>query len=666
MRTISATLTAAGKSASASPYLRVRAIRKIGATGRLDWERIYTGVEAENLAGIAQAGDGSILRIRVTAGNQVQIQRTASPSGASDWATWPAAAGANVTTVAICASGANAWAFYGPNVGGEIYACSSTDNGATWSAWAAITPAGVATHALAAAISGSGEVLAVYERSNTVYTIKRSGGAWGAETAWTNTVATITGLAMVYSSDYNLIITGTQVTTTHPKVWSCIYGDGDAYAVGTWGPLTEAAAASAGSGVSFHYPALSQPETYRCFFQEYYSGTTSYKRPYHTHTPPSVNFVDAVWREPVPFNLEPATYGLAMAYTTGSYVYASTVAGVWRAPVVSGTGLDITTRVAHLVATASLDGGKATIRLDNSDGAYATLGSGATLELQRGSLLNIDPGYKTTAGSEVSGSGPPYWIESISYTHTTRKGQPMAELVIEAVDAWGLLSYWRARSQKTWASGGTSVIGILTWILARVGLQAAATGQTSTALDNLKPAFTIHPGENGATAVLRLLALVPDRIIMKSTTAYLRDPRAADASQYTYGSDHQILEAEYRTHTQEVNHAYVLGLTHFSESFSWTEIGLVFNRTAQTHDINLTTAADCLARSAAQLRDQVLASRADAITVRPHVGQEILDVVSVTDATAGLATAKRRVIGTRLEYQPAKGVYLQTLTLGDA
>ena len=53
------------------------------------------------------------------------------------------------------------------------------------------------------------------------------------------------------------------------------------------------------------------------------------------------------------------------------------------------------------------------------------------------------------------------------------------------------------------------------------------------------------------------------------------------------------------------------------------------------------------------------------VTVGPNCGQELYDVVEVTDPRAGLAAVKRRVAGLRLDFRRSgEPRYLQRLTLG--
>jgi len=47
-----------------------------------------------------------------------------------------------------------------------------------------------------------------------------------------------------------------------------------------------------------------------------------------------------------------------------------------------------------------------------------------------------------------------------------------------------------------------------------------------------------------------------------------------------------------------------------------------------------------------------------------NCGQELYDVIEVTDAVAGLSAAKRRVLGLALRYSAAAGTYEQRLRLG--
>jgi hypothetical protein len=81
-------------------------------------------------------------------------------------------------------------------------------------------------------------------------------------------------------------------------------------------------------------------------------------------------------------------------------------------------------------------------------------------------------------------------------------------------------------------------------------------------------------------------------------------------------------------------------------------------------DKNLETAAGAHDRSLAVLRKAEIEAAAGAISVPVNCGQQLYDVVDVTDASAGLAAAGRRVIGMTLVYRPQRGEYRQRLELG--
>jgi len=54
----------------------------------------------------------------------------------------------------------------------------------------------------------------------------------------------------------------------------------------------------------------------------------------------------------------------------------------------------------------------------------------------------------------------------------------------------------------------------------------------------------------------------------------------------------------------------------------------------------------------------------DCIYAQPGGGQQLYDVVDISDSRAGLAATKRRVNGLTLVYSPRRGQYRQRLLLG--
>ena len=205
------------------------------------------------------------------------------------------------------------------------------------------------------------------------------------------------------------------------------------------------------------------------------------------------------------------------------------------------------------------------------------------------------------------------WIEGWEYF--SYPGQSL--FVVSARNARRILATWWSRRQYTWDSGTTSVADILKFILARGGLEISTTGASSEAT-TLQPSFTIHPGESGASAVRRLLEKVPDVLLFQGHQGSLVEPQAWDATDYSYGTDHVILQGRYQSRAQEYNRIQV------------------FDRLLQVHDLNLDTSQKTQDRANATLREQLLASLDGEIAVPANCGQELYDVIEITDSTSAL------------------------------
>ena len=66
MRNLSGTLLQTQKQSSHIPYVRLEAVNKINGVTRLDWQRLYSGTEEEYFHALTLAGDGSLIRARIT------------------------------------------------------------------------------------------------------------------------------------------------------------------------------------------------------------------------------------------------------------------------------------------------------------------------------------------------------------------------------------------------------------------------------------------------------------------------------------------------------------------------------------------------------------------------------------------------------------------------
>ncbi|GEM_PF-282338 len=467
---------------------------------------------------------------------------------------------------------------------------------------------------------------------------------------------TVSGIALLHAGDWNTVVTGAKTGNLN-GVWQCLFGDGYSQSPGTWSPLKEICRASPGSSVAFHFPSIDWPDVFRLFFVEKYSGSQSYSRPLWSHSLATAEFVSALWREPVPFDLT-SNYGVAITHR-GSYAWLSTPLGVWRAAL-SPASLDLTKDVVELTTWTEPASGRLRLMLRNDDGRYRDIGSGALAAIKEGSEILVSPGYRTAQGNEVS-VGPAYWIEGWEYL--LERGS--AYLVLHAHDGWGLLNNWKARRQFSWNQGEENIFQLLSFIFARAGLEFSAFS-SSGLMVNHYPAFTIHPAESGAKAVLRLLAMVPDVLFFRGNYGYTLNPLATDGSVYSYGNNHPILEGRYSFACPAINRVQVYGNGVMVDSFAWDEIGNVCDRLRQIHDLNLNTIEKAQERSQAELRHEAMTSIGGEILVPVNCGQELYDVIDITDGWAGLTQAKRRVLGLMLHYT-TKGMvsrYEQRLRLG--
>ena len=79
---------------------------------------------------------------------------------------------------------------------------------------------------------------------------------------------------------------------------------------------------------------------------------------------------------------------------------------------------------------------------------------------------------------------------------------------------------------------------------------------------------------------------------------------------------------------------------------------------------NLQTATRAQERADATLRQMSLRAERGNLVVPTNVGQELLDVVEVTDARCGISQGKYHVQALRTNYDRRKRQYDQRITLG--
>jgi len=646
VRYLPPSLAAAQRSPSASPHLRVLVSARAGGVARAVFQRLYSGSEPEGPHTAALAGDGSLLRARI-AGGQLYYQRVAAPGPGADFATWTSLGSAQ-QAVALAARGARVVLAY-VAADGSVALRESADHGVTLGAPTTVVPSTAGAQRLALAIAPSGDLLLAYATASQVVALKRTGGVWGSPATWPHSLGSVSGLACHHGGDYDLLVTGAEAGG-RAGVWTVVYGDGYRQAVGTWSPLREVQRADAGSGVSFAAPCLAAPDVYRLGFVESYSGSQPYARLQLSHLVPGIDFADNWWREPLPSDITGAQ-GVAMGEGPAA-LWLSSPNGVWLADL-SAPALDVADRLLRLEMDEEPFGGA--LRLELADDGSLTAPDSP---LRPGAEVAVHLGYLTADGPQSS-PAPRFWATTVE----VRDEGGRRTVLVEATSAWGLLASWRARRQFAWAPGERNVFGILSFLWARAGVPFSTVSYSPAAVD-IRPAFTVHPGQTGLEAVRRLLALVPDVMLLAENFALLKYPEESEAAAYAYGEGHPVLAAVTRQSLPPANRVQVFGQAAFAEAFLWESVALAGDRLRQVHDLNISSPAQAADRALWEARRIRLATVGEEVLVPVNCAQELYDVVTVTAPSLGLAAARRRVLSIRTRYDARRGTWQQWLGLG--
>jgi hypothetical protein len=664
MRELSDTLMEAQKAASHNPYVRVEARNRIRGVVRLDWDRLYTGTEDDYFHALTIAGNGSLVRVRIgppSDARKLYRQTVPDPGPLSDFSTWTYIGQYNCVGVAVASHEAEVCIFW-VNNSNAVRRIKSTDYGVSWSSPELIEYCVTGGVGLAAAYKPNGDLAVFFSDGSTLYVKKCLGGNWQSKVAWDKTTGSLSGVGVFYDADWNLWVTGQDLAGNN-MLWSLVYGDGGEVPVDTWSVLRGFASAPAGGDFEYGCPFLDKPDVCRGVYAERFSGTQSYDRPFWSHTVTGSTFTEGLWHEPIPLDLT-AKYGLAIAHHN-DYCWLTSPSGVWRASLVE-QGLDLTADVLSVKQESRAGGGGLTVEIRNDDGQYASPGEGSLSVLDIGCQLEFSPGYVTSQGNEVS-PGHVYWLEAFEYI--SREGK--AGVILHAPDGWRLVEGWRARHQFRWNkdTDEMSVKEILSFVLARVGLRLEAQSQSSV-ITGFYPDFTIHPNNRGDDIIRRLLSFVPDVIFIEGNKAIIINPQSSDASVYSYGEGHSIIEGKYRHGTWGFNRVRVEGFEPVSgtdiivDSFSWEQIAKLHDRLALVYDSNIDTVGRAEDRGDAYLREAEMESYSGAVRVPVNCGQQLYDVVDITDNRAGLSQERKRIVAIRLSYLPERGEYEQQLSLG--
>ena len=713
MKTLTATLEAAQKKRHRKPYVEAEIKDLERGIGRPAWDRIYTGAEADSHHGIAVDGQGSIHRIRVV-GTTLYRQKQVTPfvtgfpyifpfdlvDNAPDFATWTLVTADCNGPCAIAAYGARVYIFYRQNSVDRIRRYYSHNYGGTWTDAIHSAYTGAISMAAAWWAGGTGvNVICFTLRANELTAI-----VWNSDTQalvvqrivtftapHTHIITATYGIGATYSSRLSqcqIVFAGLQDADPydHYDVFRCTLSALH-YFSGLQSFVTVPVDPLDTDLLRYEYPDCHFPlvgedyEETRITLVEKFTGIDPYKRPLSSHVVKDTAFSDTAYTEPRPFVDVSSDYGLRMATGT-PYWWLSRPDGVWRARRAPRPAIDVSGDIVsivlrtHAVASAELASGPGTllIQLDNSRGQYAHPGVDDLASLRFRAELDLRLGYRTTAGAETIHAGT-YWIDSWQYQSVSLRGETRANLstfTLYCLDGWSLANRWTPRYQLRWntpAATPANVWTILYMILARIGIRLRdGAWPRSDAILNFYPDFTLVPGQRGDTAIRRLLATVPDQLVFRGQDAFVKNPVATESPSYTYGpGEHEIAAGKYAD-AVTASRARAIGRDAsddqvIADAFDW-DLQQLYDQLVVGYDPNLATYAEALARAERMVRTLSLEAKKTQLIVPTNVGQELLDVVAVSDPRCGIDAESYRVKNIMAEYDRRNGRYDQVLTLG--
>lgn len=629
-----------------------------------------------------------LTRIRVDSGALKHAGTGVGPG--ETFSTWSTIVASDVLTACIAGNGLNVDIYYvKASAATEIYMSASSNGGLSFGAFSLVKTHSAAIAYIAAAVTSGGDRLIVVNTGANLSAYKDTGAGFGAAVTSTDGTITVTGIALNLFSDFDVVVTGTRASDSAAVVATRIFGLGVWQALNTWSTPATMIESASGTGVTYSYPGLGRPDIYRAAFRESYSGTGAYNRIMFTHVTRTAVFVDNRWREPYASDFDNA-FGLAFSRPTDGFILSS-ASDVIRFPFDTAEVIIPDSRIVTLnYPTAPMSAQTAELWIDNSDDAYTAYGSGALLALRTGAQVDIELGITIAGTPTQQQTVPSAWISAL--THRARNNRRY--LVIELLTAFAACA--RFRSPRSRSYTGTTTFAILAAELALAGIDMSSFS-TSSGIINVQPEITINPGTSTLSTLRRLLARHDDIIMQRTETIYIRNANAADVADWNFGfrvaAQHPIGdEYTYTDVLPEAPHVRVVGgdsANIIGESLNAAAILAAPGAILLIADRDATTAA--LATARAEGRSHALDRREAPIPAPPpdteqvaasppsltidaegsftspvHHGLELGDVLSITDARAGLSSALYRVIACRivLDRRTATSPYNHHIELG--
>jgi hypothetical protein len=132
---------------------------------------------------------------------------------------------------------------------------------------------------------------------------------------------------------------------------------------------------------------------------------------------------------------------------------------------------------------------------------------------------------------------------------------------------------------------------------------------------------------------------------------------------------HVILDGRYNIESPDKNRFFVIGrdsdgLPVYGTAVDSTEAGLVGERLDFQQELAVTTGSQAASMAGALLSKMRLTGKSGVIVIPPNCGQELFDVVQISDFGANQQAVSFRVVGIRFEYNPKQARFEHRFYLG--
>ncbi len=676
MRILSSTLTTAVNSSTRRPYVTLSAEDHIVHFS----QTLVTTGNTDCLADMSSAGDGSIIRVRLTRGanglqQSFQWQRITDPTNATQWQNWTTFGGgsANMFQDAGCAlmnNGTLIRAFAQQGSGGNaLWNWQSSDGGQTWSA-SPTTILSLSGSALikGLASAGNNDCFFLYDVTGgqAIGATFWSGSAWSALQTWTlPTLPGSSGLAVtrlnatytiVYTDGYSL-----KACTTNSNATS-------------WTALPDIATTTS-TAIARFSPHLAYVDgLYNLICIEADNGLLTGSVYTYPRVRQSTDLLH--WSSGYILQNMPGTFGTCFlkcmppGTSRSRYVMACMQQVELDSDFQTSDSnryLDLSSKI--LAYQRREEVGKPatiTVSLDNSlsnltpfvaiyGTSYQPIGLNTTLALSEGYKTGTPPQNPEAIGVAK------YRIRQIIFERTPELNQ----LQIEAQDLSTLLDEVN-RYQVSYLNQPLS--WMISEICARAGLFSVAlpgTTQMSTSITN----FILHAGQKYRQALDELCRVGwLEYFLDQNETLQFRELSTSDPAVWSYTPE--IATLALGSANQRANHVIVTGKPPVSGFFGSITDGEAYDITHMYTtgierllidvDPKLTTSSLCASKAAFILQQEQRDQTAHSVTVPVNPALQLIDAITLTDQAPTFGTGKSataRIYHSEIHFQPTQGQY---------